>query len=185
MDPHWKVVSFSIAKPRKQIIYCVSAMRLPSCSVCNIIERLNLSDSSCPSRYWTRCFLKHHLTLCATVMDRMFPLSSLFCTISTMFLISSNTSWLWVVISLAVSRALCDAIEFAPSKVMPTCFSIKENNEIPLAILWISTSAVASSTPTALRIKDRRKPAPATPMTEAMILYTSLISTTLQLGRAI
>lgn len=160
-----------IRKPRWTY---VSAMRLPSCNVCSIMDKLSLSDSSCPSRYWTLCFLKHHFTLCATVIDRRLPFSSLFCTISTIFLISLKTTWLWLVISLAVSRALCEAIDCEPSRVMPTCFSIKENNEMLLAMLWISTSACASSTPTAFRIRDRRKPAPATPMTEAMMLFADI-----------
>ena len=49
---------------------------------------------------------------------------------------------------------------------------MKAYSEMARAIFWISTSAVAMSTPTALRTRDRRKPAPAILMMEAMMLPT-------------
>ena len=55
-------------------------------------------------------------------------------------------------------------------RLIPTCLSMSEYEEMPLAMTWISTSVSAISAPTALRIKDSRKPAPATSIMEAKTL---------------
>ena len=62
------------------------------------------------------------------------------------------------------------AIDFADSRVRASCFRVKAYSEMARAMLWISTSGVAMPAPTALRTRDRRKPAPAMPMMDAVIL---------------
>lgn len=62
------------------------------------------------------------------------------------------------------------AIDLAESRVRASCLRVKAYSEMARAMLWISTSAVAIPTPTALRTRDRRKPAPAMPIMDAMML---------------
>jgi len=71
---------------------------------------------------------------------------------------------------LTVSIALCDVSVLVAWILIPTCLSIRLKEEMPRAMVWISTSVSAISAPTALRIRDSRKPAPATPIIEAITL---------------
>jgi hypothetical protein len=52
---------------------------------------------------------------------------------------------------------------------MPVCLRVRENRVTVLEMLWTSSPSLATSQLTALRMSDSLKPAPATPMMEAMI----------------
>lgn len=60
-------------------------------------------------------------------------------------------------------------MESGACSVCPTCLSINENNVTALEMLYISCPADATSLPTTLRMTERRKPAPATPMMDAIM----------------
>src|SRR5436305_15303816 len=135
--------------------------------ICSITERLNFSDSSCAKRYVILCFLKHHLNLCSVVGPKV---SSAFLvrTLLSMYSISSKICRHLSVICLAACSASGECMELGVCSVCPTCLSINENDVTALEMLYISCPADATSPPTRLRLIERRKPASATPMMDAI-----------------
>ena len=130
-------------------------------------ERLSLKLSSCASRYVTRCLLKHHWNRCWMVGGEA-PSAGLLRTRSSMSLNSSNTFVASSDILCTPSRASCVWTESAACRAMPVCLRVREKRVTVLEMLWTSSPSVATSQLTALRMSDSLKPAPATPMIEAI-----------------
>jgi hypothetical protein len=103
-----------------------AAIILPSDSICNITDRLNLSDSSCAIRYVTLCFLKHHLNFC-NVVGPKWPSFRLVPHAANISLISSKTSSHSSFICDTASSASVVCTESDACSVWPICFSISEN----------------------------------------------------------
>ena len=59
--------------------------------------------------------------------------------------------------------------ESGACSAMPVCLRVKAKRVTVLEMLWTSSPSLATSQLTALRMSDSLKPAPATPMTAAMI----------------
>ena len=138
-------------------------------------ERLSLSDSSCASRYVTLCFLKAHLNFWMVVGMNV-PSLLLVRTLSSKYWISSKTCWHSSVMCFAACLHSSVAMESGICNVCPTDLSIKENRVMFLEMLCISRPADAISLPIAFITSDKRKPAPATPMIDAMIPVTRMRS---------
>lgn len=140
----------------------------PNWMICSINERLTCSLSSRPSRYSIPCFLKHHLMRWGIEGDTL-PSCLLLRTLSSMALISVKTALLSSRICSATRMASIEWTELDWSRTAAVCFKSKEKRVTFLDMVRISVGALAISQLTALRMSERRKPAPAMPVMEVTV----------------